>query len=62
MVFEVKIEENYDKNAYKSLFVFACVFYLILGGFWEVFWRSFGTILCHLGVLFEFARTFLEFH
>ena len=65
MVFEVKIEENYDKNAYKSLFVFACVFYSILGGFWEGFGRCFGGLLglfcVTWGYFFQFARTFLDF-
>ena len=65
MVFDVKIEENYDKNAYKSLFVFACVFYSILGGFGEGFGRSFGGVLGLFCVtwwyFFQFARTFLDF-
>ena len=65
MVFDVKIEENYGKNAYKGLFVFACVFYSILGGFWEGFGRCFGGLLglfcVTWGYFFQFARTFLDF-
>ena len=64
MVFEVKIEENYDKNAYKSLFVFACVFYSILGGFWEGFGRCFGGLLglfCVTWVLFLICSNIFRF-
>ena len=65
MVFDVKIEENYDKNAYKSLFSFVCIFYSILGGFWEGFGRCFGGLLglfcVAWGYFCQFARTFLDF-
>ena len=58
MVFEVKIEENHEQNAFKIDGFFACVFLSILSGFgaglgrvlggvwrlWGVPWAAFGFI------------------
>ena len=51
VVFEVKIEENHEHNAFKNIFFFACVFLSNFGGGWGGYWEGFGGFVASLGPL-----------